>query len=227
MAKRTTTSHEDRHQAILRDAKTESEQIIKALPDKQKIKRENYRRIYEIASKLLADKESFIRPDAENLAKYAQIGGMTFITPRTLLNWYRDMIAVWVRAHKDMVAVRMANILAGEDVRRYDELQIDAEIQCLGDINRVLYRENCELRGRLSSKQPDITPESTPDDFHERTTPNGAEFVDLRPLRKWVNSLERDSSFLEITETGLKISRKARFGVTVMSREVYEMLRSM
>jgi len=137
------------------------------------------------------------------------------------------MIAIWVSAHKDMVAIRMANILTGKTTRRYNDLQINAEIHCLEDMNRVLYQENCELRARLSNKQPDITPESNPGDFHERSTTAGVEFADIRPLRKWVNSLTREASFLEITETGLKISRKARFGVTVMSREVYELLKSL
>jgi hypothetical protein len=220
-------STEDQYKAILTTAQEQSDAIIDSVPDTRKKKRENYRRIHDLSTKLLSDRENFIRPDAENLSKYAQIGGVAFIAPRTLINWYRDMIAVWVGAHKDMVAIRMAQILEAKPTRKFRDLHIDAEIQSLKDINRVLYLENCELRARLSNKEPEIVPTTSPENFHERSTDDGIEYVDLRPLRKWLDILTRDSTFLEITEVGLKVSRKARFGVTVMGREVYDLLKTL
>lgn len=227
MSKRTASRDNGRYENIVNSALRDSELILNALSDRQAKKRATYARIHAISGQLLSDRKNFIRPDAANLEKYARIGGMSFPTARTLINWYRDMIAIWVRAHRDLVALRMEDALSVINERKSRNIQVDAQVQSLQDINRVLYLENCELRARLSNKRPDISAAGNPESFHEKSTDTGVEYVDLRPLRTWLESLDRESSYLEITKVGLKISRRARFGVTIMTNEVHQLLKSL
>jgi len=74
MAKRAAIPNEDQHQKRLLDAEKESNKILKALPEKWKIRRENYRRIHDISTKLLSDEENFIQSEVKNLEKNAKIG---------------------------------------------------------------------------------------------------------------------------------------------------------
>lgn len=222
---------------ILEEAEKASLQIITArkLNTNYRKSVENYTRIHEISKALLADKDQPIRPDAEGLVRFAAIGGVPMIASQTVKNYYRDMTVIWTEAHAKLVALLIAERLANPRKRKSRGIEIDAEIQSLEDIIRVLYIENCDLRSHMSSADPSVTPSTAPSRFHEVSKPiddgdsaqSGANFVDMRPVRTWVKGLARDDSYLRVTELGLKLSPLARPNFTIVPKDVFEVFKSL
>ncbi|WP_283196541.1 hypothetical protein [Rhizobium sp. BT04] len=227
----------DPREFILEEAEKQSLQIIAArkLNTRYKKSVENYTRIHDISKALLADKDQPIRPDAEGLVRFAAIGGAPMIAVQTIRNSYRNMTAIWTKAHVRLVALLLLDRLANPRKRKSRGIEIDAEIQSLEDIIRVLYIENCDLRSQMSSAAPVVTPSSDPSQFRKvsdpvsdgPSAPSGADFVDMRPVRAWVKNLSRDDSYLRITELGLKLSPLARPNYTIVPKDVFDVFKSL
>ncbi|OLP59584.1 hypothetical protein BJF93_20435 [Xaviernesmea oryzae] len=228
---------DDPREFILEEAEKASLQIIAARKFNTRHKKsvENYTRIHDISKALLADKDQPIRPDAEGLVRFAAIGGVPMMAVQTIRNSYRNMTAIWIEAHTKLVALLVSDRLANPRKRKSRGIEIDAEIQSLEDVIRVLYIENCDLRSRMSNADLVVTPSSDPSRFRKvsdpmddgASAPSGASFVDMRPVRAWVKDLSRDDSYLRITELGLKLSPLARPNFTIVPKDVFEVFKSL
>lgn len=227
----------DPREFILEEAEKASLQIIAARKFNIRHKKsvENYTRIHDISKALLADKEQPIRPDAEGLVRFAAIGGVPMMAVQTIRNSYRNMTTIWTEAHAKLVALLVSDRLANPRKRKSRGVEIDAEIQSLEDVIRVLYIENCDLRSQISSADHVVTPSSAPSSFRKvsdlvddgTSTPSSASFVDMRPVRAWVKDLSRDDSYLRVTELGLKLSPLARPHYTIVPKDVFDVFKSL
>lgn len=182
-----------------------------------------YERIHALSLVLLSDPDDFIRPSAANLVRYAAIGGTPFRATQTLKNRYRNMISIWTDAHEKLVALKVP-ILFSKSKNKFD---IDPRVQSLEDIIRVLYKENLDLRAQLGSQEPIVSPDATPVHYHTSTNEGNESILDMRPLREWVKRIGLQGSYLEVAKVGLKLTQNARIGVTVMTDEVYQVLKAL
>lgn len=154
---------------------------------------------------------------------------------QTIRNSYRNMTAIWTEAHAKLVALLVSDRLANPRKRKSRGVEIDAEIQSLEDVIRVLYIENCDLRSQMSSADPVVTPSSAPSRFRKvsdpmddgASAPSDASFVDMRPVRAWIEDLSRDDSYLRVTELGLKLSPLARPNYTIVPKDVFDVFKSL
>lgn len=216
-----------KRQAILKEAKEQSQALINAQPSKWKRSTRIYEQIHTLSLALLEDETSFIRPDAAALYRFAALGGMPFRAVQTLKNRYRDMIRIWTNAHERLVALTLPEIMQRSDKARFKAINVDPQIQCLEDIIRVLHNENIDLRAQLASSDPIVSPATTPEHFHTHSQTSDAEYTDVRPVRGWIADLKKSGSFLEITDAGVKVSANARPGVIVMRRDVLQTLKAL
>lgn len=216
-----------KRQAILDDAKKQSQKLIDAQPPKWKRSTQIYERIHALSLALLDDEARFIRPDAAALHRFATLGEMPFKAVQTLKNRYRDMIRIWTDAHERLVALALPEIMQRSDKARFKAVNVDPQIQCLEDIIRVLHNENIDLRAQLASSDPIVSPAATPEHFHAHDKSVDAEYTDVRPVRGWIADLEKRGSYLEISDAGVKVSANARPGVIVMRRDVLQTLKAL
>ncbi|UFX07695.1 hypothetical protein [Sinorhizobium meliloti] len=216
-----------KRQAILDEAKRQSQRLIDAQPPKWKRSTRNYEQIQMLSLALLDDQTRFIRPDAAALHRFATLGEMPFKAVQTLKNRYRDMIRIWTNAHDRLVALALPEIMERSDKARFKAVNVDPHIQSLEDIIRVLYNENIDLRAQLASSDPIVSPAATPEHFHAHNQTVDAEYTDLRPVRGWIADLEKRGSFLEVSDAGVKVSANARPGVIVMRRDVLQTLKAL
>ncbi|MCS4091356.1 hypothetical protein [Rhizobium sp. BK176] len=203
--------------------------IIDAQSSNPKLKKStaNYVAIHELSQKFLSDIKALVRPDAHALIKYGSESGAITVAFQTLKNRYRNMIAIWKDAHTQLVNIFAQGLLKERSKRKSGGPEADMVIQMLEDAVRALYLENVELREQLGHKAPSLSPDTASTPAGEAIVGGEPDYVLIKPFRDWLESLTTDRSYLIPGPTGLTLSKTARPTVTIIKKDVYEVMQKL
>lgn len=224
MAKTRTSPRVDERKIILADAEKASSLIISALPYKCKKARSNFEKIHALSKKLLSEPGEMLCPRAETLVRFASVVHLR-IKLQTLRNRYRSMIKVWTEAWQKLTMMMLPSELEAQERNLRNVVDRDPKVAVLYDIIRALYNENNQLRRALGDKEPIVTPKEAPTFFAEGQ--DQGSYVDMRPIREWIQNADLADSFFRVTEVGLKLNQNARPNLTIMNRRVLDALRAL
>jgi len=207
-----------RRAMILKWAEEQSEQAIDRIPDRQKTRKNNLRKIHIVCRSLVARKKPR-RPSAEEVAESGTTSVFnfdTFPSRQTLYNDYSEMLSFWRTAFDDIINLEAEPAASIDQLLAWSPSDLDAgsfeNVKALKRLIREQKQANDALRRLVTDSIPV---------YMDRQSPEEASVAD--DLSYWMSTIEAEG--FEMTEIGLVVTNRTFPGTLVMDRSLWDGLK--
>ncbi|WP_147283747.1 hypothetical protein [Bosea caraganae] len=206
-----------REKDIVARAEAASEQLLELEPPGKSQRKANAERIVALCREFVQQRPSR-QPTSAALAELGRIRYGRFPAEQTMLNYYRQFLAIWRKAHLELVSAQAprprsdGSILDPDSLRRLDA-GTKAQIDQLQIILREQKRENDRLRTIIGK----TVPAPVPGKAVIETPPAQAKLI-----HRWLLDLEKPNHLLSVDEAGVRVTRLGSPGRIIMDVNVLD-----
>ncbi|WP_296746330.1 hypothetical protein [Mesorhizobium sp.] len=203
--------------SIIAIADMKSAGILDALPDGRKAK-SSMEGINEICRALLL-RRTPLCPTAKLVAEEGRKGNPHFPLERTIFNSYSKVVRIWKKAYYDVMNIDADAPIDENEVERIDTSVMEPSTGDLVDRLKEIVSEllqRCNVLKRIIDEGVPVPAGGLPEGI-------GADEIMAR-LKDWLQSLY--SSGFDLSDLGLKVSRKTPPGTRIMGGPLLDELRT-
>lgn len=209
---------------LVEDGKRRSGELTSSLPERGSKRLVTHERIVEVCARLVTASPAR-EPTAPAVSEFGRTLFKDFPRGQSLLNSYRDELRIWRDVYRDVTSASLPKTRGSEhadnDPDSVPDFGSEARIKLLTASLHEARLENDRLKKLIQETIP--LPGSKVMVDPSRDLPQQ---MDLLSLKEWLDDVNRGAMCLDVTPTGLVVSRAARPGFRVLPETAWNTIKA-